>query len=120
MSKKIDATLKKLAASMQSGKTSDPGSNTPVEDLSLRAKTEGRLYPNDLPGDPNCPYCGGALTVVHQLGEALVARTLGEGGAVEVVRHTNKLHSYRSVGAFLRQTGGGMRRQALGQSPPAE
>ncbi len=66
-----------------------------------------------------CPYCGGALTVVHQLGEALVARTIGEGGAVEVVRHTNKLHSYRCVGAFLRQTGGGMRRTAPGQSPPA-
>jgi len=57
-----------------------------------------------------CPYCGGALVVVHHLGEALVARTLGEGGAVEVVAHTNKLHSYRSVAAFLRQaTGGGMR-----------
>ncbi|HYD40936.1 MAG TPA: hypothetical protein VEB43_08895 [Anaeromyxobacter sp.] len=57
-----------------------------------------------------CPYCGGALVVVHHLGEALVARTLGEGGAVEVVAHTNKLHSYRSVGAFLRQaSGGGMR-----------
>lgn len=69
-------------------------------------------------GEEACPYCGGALTVVHQLGEALVARTLGEGGAVEVVAHTQKLHSYRSVGAFLRQTGGGMRR-AAGQSPPA-
>ncbi len=57
-----------------------------------------------------CPYCGGALAVVHHLGEALVARTLGEGGAVEVVAHTNKLHSYRSVAAFLRQaSGGGMR-----------
>lgn len=51
-----------------------------------------------------CPYCGGTLSAVHHLGEALVARTLGEGGQVEVVAHTNKLHSYRSVGAFLRQT----------------
>jgi peptide subunit release factor 1 (eRF1) len=60
-----------------------------------------------------CPYCGGGLMVVHHLGEALVARTLGEGGAVEVVAHTNKLHSYRCVGAFLRQaTGGGMRGRA--------
>ncbi len=50
-----------------------------------------------------CPYCGGQLSAVHHLGEALVARTLGEGGAVEVVAHTNKLHSYRSVAAFLRQ-----------------
>lgn len=50
-----------------------------------------------------CPYCGGALIAVHHLGEALVARTLGEGGEVEVVAHSNKLHSYRSVGAFLRQ-----------------
>ncbi len=66
-------------------------------------------------GEEVCPYCGGGLTVVHQLGEALVARTLGEGGAVEVVAHTNKLHTYRSVGAFLRQTGGGMRRAA---TPP--
>jgi hypothetical protein len=34
----------------------------------------------------------------------MVARTLAEGGAVEVVAHANKLHSYRSVGAFLRQS----------------
>jgi peptide subunit release factor 1 (eRF1) len=62
-----------------------------------------------------CPYCGGGLAVVHHLGEALVARTLGEGGAVEVVAHTNKLHGYRSVGAFLRQaSGGGMRGAAPG------
>ena len=33
-----------------------------------------------------------------------MARTLAEGGDVEVVAHTNKLHSYRGVGAFLRQT----------------
>jgi len=50
-----------------------------------------------------CPYCRGDITAVLHLGEALVARTLGEGGEVEVVAHTNKLHSYRSVAAFLRQ-----------------
>ncbi|HEY6003325.1 MAG TPA: hypothetical protein VIV57_10665 [Anaeromyxobacter sp.] len=48
-------------------------------------------------------------------GEALVARALAEGGRVEVVAHTNKLHSYRGVGAFLRQTAAtGLR----GASPP--
>jgi hypothetical protein len=51
-----------------------------------------------------CPYCGGDLRTLHHLGEALVARTLGEGGQVELVAHANKLHSYRGVGAFLRQT----------------
>ncbi|HET6439982.1 MAG TPA: hypothetical protein VFG59_18090 [Anaeromyxobacter sp.] len=56
-----------------------------------------------------CPYCGGALAVVHHLDEALVARTIGEGGAVEVVSHSNRLHSYDSVGAFLRQTSGTLR-----------
>jgi peptide subunit release factor 1 (eRF1) len=53
-----------------------------------------------------CPYCGGLLRSVQHLGEALVARTLGEGGAVELVRHTSKLHNYRGVGAFLRQSAG--------------
>jgi peptide subunit release factor 1 (eRF1) len=57
----------------------------------------------DAEAEEVCPYCGGSLVAVHYLGEALVARTLGEGGEVEVVAHTNKLHSYRSVGAFLRQ-----------------
>jgi hypothetical protein len=51
-----------------------------------------------------CPYCGGDVKVLQHLGEAMVARTLAEGGAVEVVAHANKLHSYRSVGAFLRQS----------------
>jgi hypothetical protein len=51
-----------------------------------------------------CPYCRGDVKVLQSLGEALVARTLSEGGAVEIVAHANKLHSYRSVGAFLRQT----------------
>ncbi len=62
-----------------------------------------------------CPFCGGDLHVVHRLGEALVARTLTEGGAVEIVAHGNKLHSYRGVGAFLRQSAAtGLR----GASPP--
>jgi peptide subunit release factor 1 (eRF1) len=55
-------------------------------------------------GAEACPYCAGDLRVVHRLGEALVARALAEGGRVEVVAHANKLHSYRGVGAFLRQT----------------
>ncbi|GAO01380.1 hypothetical protein [Anaeromyxobacter sp. PSR-1] len=62
-----------------------------------------------------CPYCGGDLHTVQQLGEALVARTLAGGGAVEVVAHANRLHGYRGVGAFLRQTAPtGLR----GASPP--
>lgn len=60
-----------------------------------------------------CPYCGGQVSAVHHLGEVLVARTLGEGGEVDVVAHTNKLHSYRSVAAFLRQA------TAKGQRGPA-
>jgi hypothetical protein len=51
-----------------------------------------------------CPFCGGELRSVPNLGEALVARTLAEGGRVEVVPHGNKLHSYRGVAAKLRQT----------------
>ncbi len=51
-----------------------------------------------------CPYCGGELRAVGDLGEAIVARALLDGADVEVVAHANKLHSYRSVGAFLRQT----------------
>lgn len=62
-----------------------------------------------------CPFCSGDLRVVHHLGEALAARALASGGRVEVVPHGNKLHSYRGVGAFLRQTGAtGLR----GASPP--
>jgi len=65
-------------------------------------------------GAEACPYCGGALSAVGHLGEALVARTLGEGGEVQIVAHTNKLHGYRSVGAFLRQV------SPAGQNPPGE
>lgn len=63
----------------------------------------------------SCPYCGGGLHTIHHLGEALVAKTLQAGGEVDVVAHTNKLHSYRGIGAFLRQTAPtGLR----GASPP--
>jgi hypothetical protein len=51
-----------------------------------------------------CPYCAGALRAVPNLAEALIARTFAEQGEVEIVAHGNKLHSYRGVGAFLRQT----------------
>ena len=51
-----------------------------------------------------CPFCSGDLRAVQSLREALVARTLAGGGRVEVVPHANKLHSYRGVAAFLRQT----------------
>jgi hypothetical protein len=51
-----------------------------------------------------CPYCRGDVKVLQHLGEALVTRALGEGAEVEIVAHANKLHSYRGVGAFLRQT----------------
>jgi hypothetical protein len=62
-----------------------------------------------------CPYCGGELHAVLELGEALVARTLAVGGRVDVVPHERRLHDYRGVGAFLRQTAPtGLR----GASPP--
>ncbi len=51
-----------------------------------------------------CPFCAGDLRAVQSLREVLVARTLAGGGRVEVVPHANKLHSYRGVAAFLRQT----------------
>ena len=53
-----------------------------------------------------CPYCGGRPAPVENLGEALVVRTLGGGGAVEVVAHTERLHGHRSVGALLRRHAG--------------
>jgi hypothetical protein len=51
-----------------------------------------------------CPYCNGNLRGVPNLAEAFITRTLAEQGEVEIVAHGNKLHSYRGVGAFLRQT----------------
>jgi len=42
---------------MQSGKTSDKGRR---DAPNRRDAPAGRLYSQyDLPGDPNCPYCGG-------------------------------------------------------------
>jgi peptide subunit release factor 1 (eRF1) len=62
-----------------------------------------------------CPFCGGDIRAVPNLGEALVARTIAGGGRVEIVPHGNKLHSYRGVAATLRQTAPtGLR----GASPP--
>lgn len=62
-----------------------------------------------------CPFCAGDLRAVQNLREALVARTLAAGGRVEVVPRSIKLHSYRGVAAFLRQTTpSGLR----GASPP--
>ncbi|HET8541991.1 MAG TPA: hypothetical protein VFL83_19095 [Anaeromyxobacter sp.] len=62
-----------------------------------------------------CPWCGGELHVVRDLGEALVARTLAVGGSVEVVAGDRRLRGYRGVGALLRQTAPtGLR----GASPP--
>lgn len=53
--------------------------------------------------------------MLHDLGDALVARTLAEGGEVEIVAHATRLHGYRGVGAFLRQTAAtGLR----GATPP--
>jgi DNA replication protein DnaC len=46
MSEKIDETLKKIAAGMQTGKTPQDSSTE-----------ESPMH--DLPGDPNCPICGG-------------------------------------------------------------
>jgi len=56
-----------------------------------------------------CPYCNGGLARVRDLGEAMVARTLGEGGGVEVVPHSSRLHGYSGVAAFLRKAPGGSR-----------
>jgi DNA replication protein DnaC len=45
MSEKIDETLRKIAAGTQTGKTTDSAADEPAG--------------YDLPGDPNCPLCGG-------------------------------------------------------------
>jgi DNA replication protein DnaC len=47
MSEKIDETLKKIAAGMSKGSTPTSSSTDPQPKF------------NDLPGDPNCPYCHG-------------------------------------------------------------
>ncbi len=51
-----------------------------------------------------CPYDGDGLRSVLDLGEELIARTIGADGEIEVVAHANRLHSYDGVAAFLRQT----------------
>lgn len=51
-----------------------------------------------------CPYCAGDVRAVQALREALIAKTLAEGGRVEISAHENRLHSYRGVAALLRQT----------------
>jgi hypothetical protein len=69
--------------------------------------------------DETCPYCGEPLLSVRDLREALVARTIAGDGEVEVVPRGRRLHAYRGVGAFLRQsapTGLSARRAA---PPPA-
>jgi hypothetical protein len=53
--------------------------------------------------DEVCSFCQGPLAWVEALGEELVGRVLAEDGEVEVVAHTNRLHSYRGVAALLRQ-----------------
>jgi hypothetical protein len=58
-------------------------------------------------GVETCPYCSGGLATVQHLGEAMVARTLGEGGGVDVVLHSRRLHGYAGVGAFLRKASAG-------------
>jgi hypothetical protein len=51
-----------------------------------------------------CPFCAGDLRAVQNLREALVARTIAGGGRVELVRHETRLHGYKGVAAYLRQT----------------
>jgi peptide subunit release factor 1 (eRF1) len=53
--------------------------------------------------DEVCSFCQGPLAWVEALGEELVGRVLAEDGEVEVVAHTNRLHSYRGIAALLRQ-----------------
>ncbi|HVO20304.1 MAG TPA: hypothetical protein VMU15_13665 [Anaeromyxobacter sp.] len=62
-----------------------------------------------------CPYCAGALAAVGDLGEAMVARALGEGGGVEVVPHSPRLHGHAGVAAFLRRAPGRGRGAARGR-----
>ncbi len=53
--------------------------------------------------DEVCSFCRGPLAFVEALGEELAGRVLAEDGEVEVVTHTNRLHSYAGVAALLRQ-----------------
>jgi peptide subunit release factor 1 (eRF1) len=66
--------------------------------------------------DEVCCFCQGPLARVDSLGEELMGRVLAEDGEVEIVAHTNRLHSYAGVAALLRQA----RANGLtGVSPPA-
>jgi hypothetical protein len=53
--------------------------------------------------DEVCSFCEGPLARVAALGEELMGRVLANDGEVEVVAHTNRLHSYAGVAALLRQ-----------------
>ena len=53
--------------------------------------------------DEVCSFCQGPLARVDALGEELMGRVLAEDGEVEVVAHTQRLHSYAGVAALLRQ-----------------
>ena len=57
--------------------------------------------------DEVCSFCQGPLARVEALGEELMGRVIVEDGEVEVVAHTNRLHSYDGVAALLRQAHGG-------------
>jgi hypothetical protein len=63
----------------------------------------GALGP-DVESAEVCPFCAGDLRAVQNLREALVARTIAGGGRVELVRHETRLHGYKGVAAYLRQT----------------
>jgi peptide subunit release factor 1 (eRF1) len=52
-----------------------------------------------------CSYCDGELSWVEALGEEIAGRVIADDGDVEIVPHTNKLHSYRGIAAMLRQAG---------------
>ena len=56
--------------------------------------------------DEVCSFCQGPLARVDALGEELAGRVLAEDGEVEVVAHSNRLHSYAGVAALLRQAKG--------------
>lgn len=53
--------------------------------------------------DEVCSFCGGPLARVDALGEEIAGRVLADDGEVEVVPHTNRLHSYDGVAALLRE-----------------
>jgi hypothetical protein len=57
-------------------------------------------------GANKCPYCQGHLAWVEAFSEELVDRVLRDDGEVQIVGHSNKLHSYRGVAAVLRQNHG--------------